>query len=62
MMAYFKKLQKTNFKQAWLEYFLINLFERLDKFIANDQFGKKIILLNKKKVYLSANTKSDKFL
>lgn len=36
-------------------------FVKLIKFMANNWFDKKIILLNKKKIYLLANTKSDKF-
>lgn len=40
MMTYFKKLQKANLKQAWLNYFFINLFGRLNKFMINNQFDK----------------------
>lgn len=38
----------------------MNLSGRPNKFMVDDRFGKKIILLNKKKVCSSANTKSDK--
>lgn len=56
-----KKLWKFDLKQVWLNYCLINLSGQADKFMADNQFGKKIILLNKKKICLSANVSSDKF-
>ncbi len=62
IVAYFKKLWKFDLKQAWLDYYLINLFRWADKFMANNWFGKKIILLNKKRIYLSINISSNKFL
>ena len=49
IVACFKKLWKSDLKQAWLDNCLINPFRQADKFIANNQFGKKIILLNEKK-------------
>ena len=49
-------------KQACLDYFFINPSGKTDKFMANNWFGKKIILLNKDKIYLFANATSDKFL
>ena len=58
----FKKLWKSNLKQAWLDYCLINPSKRADKFMANDRFGKKIILLNKKMICPSVNVLSDEFL
>lgn len=36
MITYFKKLWKSDLKQAWLDYSLINLSERADKFMTND--------------------------
>ena len=62
MVACFKKLWKTDLKQAWLDYSLINPSRRANKFMADDRFGEKIILLNKEKIRLSANAKSDEFL
>ena len=41
---------------------LINPSGRTNKFMANDHFGEKIILLNKEKVRPSSNAKSDEFL
>lgn len=62
IVACFKKLWKTDPKQAWLDYFLINPSGKVDKFMANDCFNKRIILLNKEKICPSANTTFDKFL
>lgn len=62
IIAYFKKLLKSNLKWAKLNYCLINLLRKVNKFMANNQFGKKIILLNKKKTYLFTNALSDEFL
>lgn len=36
MRVYLKKLLKNNLKKVWLDYFHINLFERIDKFMANN--------------------------
>lgn len=44
---------------AWYDYCLINLSGRFNKFIADNQFNKRIILLNKDKIRLFANAKSD---
>lgn len=49
-------------RQAWLDYCLINPSGRPGKFMADDRFGERIILLNKEKVRPSANAKSDEFL
>lgn len=38
------------------------MFGKSNKFLANDQFGEKIILLNKEKICLFANAKFDEFL
>ncbi len=62
MVACFKKLWKADLKQAWLDYSLINLSGRADKFMADDRFGERIILLNKEKICPSANITSDEFL
>ncbi len=62
MVACFKKLWKADLKQAWLDYSLINPSGRADKFMADDRFGERIILLNKEKIRLSANATSDEFL
>lgn len=62
MVVYFKKLWKSDLKQAWLDYCLINLSRRVNKFIADNLFGKKIILLNKEKICPFANVLSDEFL
>lgn len=59
---YFKKLWKEEFMQAWLDYYLINPSGRLNKFYADDRFGKTIIKLCKEKVRPSSNASSDKFL
>ena len=50
------------YRQAWLDYCLINLIGQKDKLYANNQFEETIIKLNKKKVRPSANAKSDIFL
>lgn len=39
----------------------MNPFYKLNNFRLNNQFDKKIVLLNKEKIYSSINTKSDKF-
>lgn len=62
MIACFKKLWKTNLNQTWLDYSLINLCGNVDKFMTNNCFGKKIILLNSEKICLSTNITSDEFL
>ncbi len=62
MVEYFKKLWKSDLKQAWLDYCLINPSGRVDKFMANNRFGERIILLNKKKIRPSVNALSDEFL
>lgn len=49
-------------RQAWYDYCLINPSGRTNKFMADDRFGEKIILLNKEKVRPSSNAKSDEFL
>lgn len=49
-------------RQVWYDYYLINPSGKTNKFIANNHFGKRIILLNKKKVHYSSNAKSDEFL
>lgn len=36
IVAYFKKLLKSDLKQVWLDYLLINPSGRADKFMAND--------------------------
>ncbi len=50
------------YRQAWLDYCLINLTGQKGKFYANNRFGETIIKLNKKKVRPFANAKSDVFL
>ena len=50
------------YRQAWLDYYFINLTGQKDKFYVNDQFGEIIIKPNKKKVRPFANAKSDVFL
>ena len=62
MVACFKKLWNSNLKQAWLDYCLINLSERTNKFMANNRFGDRIILLNKKMICPSANALCNEFL
>lgn len=78
MMACFRQLWKPEFRlvhsifsvrtflikyrQAWLDYCLINLTGRERKFYADDRFGKTIIKLNKEKVRPSANAKFNVFL
>lgn len=62
IVACFKKLWKTDLKQAWLDYSLINPSGKANKFMADDRFGERIILLNKEKIRPSANAKSDEFL
>lgn len=62
MVACFKKLWKSDLKQAWLDYCLINPSGRADKFMADDRFGERIILLNKEMICPSANASSDEFL
>ena len=62
MVAYFKTLLKSDRKQAWLDYYLINPSEKADKFIVDNQFRERIILLNKEKICPSANTSSKEFL
>ena len=48
-------------KRAWYDYCLINPSGRADKFYADDRFGETIIKLNKEKIQLSANAKTDHF-
>lgn len=62
MMAYFKQMWNFKLKQTLFDYCLINLFNKPDKFITNNLFDKKIVLLNMKKVYLFANISTNKFL
>ncbi len=50
------------YRQAWLDYCLINLTGREGKFYADNRFRETIIKLNKEKVRPSANAKSDVFL
>lgn len=45
----FKKLWKSDLKQVWLDYTLINSSRKANKFMANDQLDEGIILLNKEK-------------
>lgn len=49
-------------RQAWQTRSLINSFSWLNKFYANNQFSKIIIKLNKKKIQLFVNSKTNKFL
>lgn len=49
-------------KDAWLQSCLINIFRQPNKFVSDDQFGETIIILNKKNINPSANTKSEEFL
>lgn len=62
MIVYFQKLWKTDLKQAWHDYCLINPSKRSDKYCANNCFEKTIIKKNKDKVRLFANAKSHEFL
>lgn len=50
------------YRQTWLDYYLINFTDKEGKFYVNNQFKKTIIKLNKEKVRLSTNIKSDIFL
>lgn len=50
LIACLKHLWKKDFKQAWLNYCVINLSGGKDIFIADNQFSKTIIILNKEKV------------
>lgn len=36
MIAWFKKLYKSDLKQAWLDYYLINLSRQVDKFMSDN--------------------------
>ena len=49
-------------RQAWLNYFLINISGWPSKFYPNNCFGETIIKLNKKEVCLLSNAKLDVFL
>lgn len=51
-----------SFRQAWLDYSLINISGQAGKFYPDDRFGETIIRLNKEKVRPSSNAKSDIFL
>ncbi len=62
IVASFKNLWKNDLKQAWFDYFLINSSGKVDKFMADNRFGKRIILLNKNKIRPFANTISNEFL
>lgn len=62
MVACHKQIWKPKLKKAWLDYCLINPFGKPDKFMANERFSEKIVLLNKEKVCLSTNTNTNKFL
>lgn len=62
MVACFKKLWKSDLKQAWFDYSLITRSRKPDKFMADDRFCERIVLLDKEKVRPSANASSDEFL
>lgn len=62
LVACLKHLWKKDFKQAWLDYCVINPSGGKDTFMADNRFGETIIMLNKEKVRPSANAKSDSFL
>lgn len=49
-------------RQAWLDYCFINPFDCPGKFMADDCFREKIILLNKEMLRPLTNAKSDEFL
>ena len=49
-------------KKAWMNYCLINISRRANKFFADDRFGETIIKENKDKVRPSANVTLDEFL
>lgn len=59
---FFIRTLLIKYRQAWLNYCVINLTGRERKFYADNQFEETIIKLNKKKVRPSANTKFDVFL
>lgn len=58
----FKKDIRFKNKKAWIDYYLINILRRINKFFINDKFGKTIIKKNNDKIRLSANTILNKFL
>ncbi len=63
MVACHKKIWKSKLKmKAWLDYCLINPSGKPDKFMADDQFDERIVLLNKEKVCSFANTSTNEFL
>lgn len=62
LVACLKHLWKEDFRQAWLDYYVINSSGGKDMFMADNRFGKTIIMLNKEKVQPLANAKSDSFL
>lgn len=55
-------MSADHYRQAWLDYCLVNISGRKGKFYAGDRFGEIIIKLNKEKVRPSSNAKSDEFL
>ncbi len=62
MVTCHKKIWKPELKKTWLNYCLINLSGKPDKFMANDQFDERIVLFNKIKVCPSANVSTNKIL
>lgn len=61
MIAYFRRLWKKNVKKVQLEFYFINIFSQLNKYILDNWFDETIIILNTKNINPSNNAKSDKF-
>ncbi|KAA8913110.1 hypothetical protein FN846DRAFT_886795 [Sphaerosporella brunnea] len=62
LVACLARMWKPEFKQAWLDYCLINPNSRPDIYCAIDRHGETVIRENKDKVRPSANAKDDRFL
>ena len=50
------------YRQNWLDYCLINFFDKHGYFMPDDKFSETIIIFNKYKIKLSANLKFNIFL
>lgn len=57
-----KKIGGPKIKKTWMDYYLINILEKTNKFFVVDLFVEIIIKENKDKVKLSTNATSEKFL
>jgi hypothetical protein len=62
LVACLAHMWKPQFKQAWVDYCLMNPNTRPDIYCAIDRHGKTVIRENKDKVRLSAKAKNDRFL